>query len=742
MHSLKRQIWKVLLAAGITVLVAAAGVGLAFVSGSQAATSASKASGQPAQMPMSQVDANNLPSAAGKTNVPAPSFPAASGIICPSSISPPLTAPSVKGTSAASMAEVQDQLSAFETSVKGAASATPDKRTSALATCNFAPAIYFNPKNVTINTGQTFQFTLEVFYAEYGCDLSWAGHVATDSSGHFPANQSGAVTYTSPSWGSAGTYYLTVSCGGLGGTNVDQIVVTVLSSGGGTGSNPCDQQSTSQLWATFISGTINTTTPMKYGTTLNVTAGASLQYHMVIQNDGACPWNAAMGIRDGSTNPDNNLNLGTSRIYLPSTANITTGQRWTIDTFFNAPTTAGCYTVGWRTLRDYVVWFGSQTNDSEMTICVTGSVQPPPTTTTTTTTTTTPTPPQYPVLYRGKMVDANGSPVVGTVQASVYLNGGGNPQNEVSLAVAQTDSAGNFTLRPDPNDQQVQQAMQDANTYNGSWLSVNIFATSSTVVVPTVIARRWTGSSWASNSPGSPGTDGMAMRTFMMAKSSPGAISVPKALSRRLQRAQGGPSCYAQTTVLSTTPANVIIGNLHTTNMTGTFTYGTRSDSDIGVGVSSDGINWKSSGSVHVSNTVSSQVTVRAGNEFGYRIVSPFDFQKTKTVCVGIPGLPPSYKVKVKQWRGGYTLGANVHHLDHQCNTTYAANRVPMGVGSFKRTSSRATNYKAGVTVFGFTLSAKSGYSTSVAATWNFSVPGVLCGTDGPPTTATTVLAG
>lgn len=736
------------------LLVALLAAGVALVPGSKAA------SGQPAQVSASQVDANNLPSAKGKSNVPAPSFPAAAGVICPSSVSPMRTAPAVKQVGATSTSEVADQLASFETSVKGAKAATPDKRTSTLATCYYAPAIYLNPKSVTLNVGQTFTFTLEIFYAEYGCDLSWAGHIGTDASGHF-----GPQTYTPAAFNAAGTFYLTVSCGGLGGTGVDQIVVTVqsVSSGGGGNppGNPCDQQSTSQMWATFMGGTINGT-PMVQGSTLTVTAGASLQYQMSFRNDGACPWSAALAVRAGSTNPDNNLNLGTSRIYIPAGVTYTTGQTWPINAFFYAPTTAGCYTVGWRMLKEYVVWFGSQTNASLMTICVTGSVTPPPTTSTAPTTTTTPTtntlacnPSSGPVLATGQLQSA-GTPVAGVVKVfstagMEFLAVNGN-KKQVQIGEACASSTGNFTLRADPTNPNVNTAIQDATANNGGWLNLDFEGYPSVyqnAAGSTSTERQYSGGVWLApkTNIGATGTEsGTAVA------GPPQSVTInmtqnPVGATRLLQSVT---SCIPDYTVVATYVAPVVFGNLHTSpDMTGNIKYATNGETSIETGLSIDGTSWKvdHNSSTRIGNSGSVSFPEPADSGHQYRIDVLFHKIKFVESCGYIHWT--RYVIKAIRWTGGGSRGISTHNLDHQCmtNPTYRQYRTVMTPGSgASRGTFRSIKYTNGVSVGGVTLGSTTEDKKSVSQTWKAGTLNTVvhsrCGTNDFVLNASSVLAG
>jgi hypothetical protein len=336
---------------------------------------------------------------------------------------------------------------------------------------------------------------------------------------------------------------------------------------------------------------------------------------------------------------------------------------------------------------------------------------------------------------------------VGTVTAfsSPNLTTGGETKTQDQVGIADTDAAGQFVLTASPSSASMQAALSDAAANNGGWVNLDVYAVSGNRMVYSSIARKLSSNVWLSNNPGPPSTTDARM-TFKMAPGTSGFVQLPRSSGTRRTQALG-PICVPQTTVLSNANANAIVGNMHTgTNMTGWFSYGRKADTDFGVGFSRDGSQWSVTGSAHVATTNSAAVRWDVGSEFGYRLLSNFAFQKTKTVCLGFAAVPPTYKIKVKRWNGGAVIGDNVHYLDHKCLTTYSAYKVQQGPNTtFDRTSSSAVNYSAGVTIFGIQLSAKSGYSTDVAAHWAMGgrfTAYWLCGTDGPPTIAHTVLAG
>jgi len=243
-----------------------------------------------------------------------------------------------------------------------------DKRTDATAVCYFLPEVYFTPSSGTVAVNQSFTFTLEVRYAEYGCSKTgaWSGSIATNSSGQY-----GPQSITVGPFGSPGTYTYGVSCGGLGGTNPGSTTVTVTAPGGGGpgsgGGSSCSENLTSQIHATFVSMS---------GVPASITAGGSFTASVTFQNTGACTWTAANGYRLGSQNPENNTTWGTSRGYLSASDAIAPGQSKTFTINAVAPSTAGPYGWGWRMVREGINWLGTPTNGSFTSISVTGSVPP------------------------------------------------------------------------------------------------------------------------------------------------------------------------------------------------------------------------------------------------------------------------------------------------------------------------------------------------------------------------------
>jgi hypothetical protein len=190
-------------------------------------------------------------------------------------------------------------------------------------------------------------------------------------------------------------------------------------------------------------------------------------------------------------------------------------------------------------------------------------------------------------------------------------------------------------------------------------------------------------------------------------------------------------------------PGVVIVGELHTAkNQTATFTYGTSADSDVAVGFSvQDTSGWSLSGVAHVSNSLGSSVMWSVDPDFHHVLLSGFHFVKRQT---DNPCLGTRYTVKASAWNGGATVGATAPDPSRGCrDKRYTKYRSHYSAGgSFRRNSRRAFRFGAAVNVLGLQLSATSGYSKNVVASWKFSGDGWVCSKTDFPLRAQRIFAG
>lgn len=200
-------------------------------------------------------------------------------------------------------------------------------------------------------------------------------------------------------------------------------------------------------------------------------------------------------------------------------------------------------------------------------------------------------------------------------------------------------------------------------------------------------------------------------------------------------------TCYPKTT-LATSNSYTTVGEIHTwTDDAARFTYGQTADSDIAVGVSTNGTNWSLDGTYHVGNSASSAVSMTRSGQFGKLVQSSFHYEKNYyTNC------PISYAIEVTGWNSGMVEGSSVSSVDGKCSTAYASYRVIYGTATtFDRSSSSFVTFNGAVTLFGASLTAKSGASQYVKIHYDFGTgtsQHTLCGNNAMPTTAARIYAG
>jgi hypothetical protein len=206
---------------------------------------------------------------------------------------------------------------------------------------------------------------------------------------------------------------------------------------------------------------------------------------------------------------------------------------------------------------------------------------------------------------------------------------------------------------------------------------------------------------------------------------------------RPIHPMQGG--CWGLTLV-EKEPRDTVIGELRAPLDTESaiFSYGKRSDSEIGVAGRAANGPWSLSGSFHVANAQEGEVTQRALSGEHLLVLSRFMYEKYEFNC-------PSGKrerVVPAGWMG------DVHPQPttvHGCRRTVEDNRGYYGAGgTFTRVKEKAVRWDGAVDAYGASLTARSGYSKYVKSNWSFGrdFRHILCGDDGPPAEAGHIFAG
>ena len=338
------------------------------------------------------------------------------------------------------------------------------------------------------------------------------------------------------------------------------------------------------------------------------------------------------------------------------------------------------------------------------------------------------------IVVSGRLVDRAGHGLKGWVWLNLPLAASPSSARSAALARGRTDANGRFSLVA--KDDRLARTLA---ARNGGWVNLDLIAGTGGYYIYRSIPRvfvaragRWTG---AANTPAS----------LVVAGAAPGVAKSKKQFPLQVT-ASGAPTppvCPESSKVIGEGDRETVVGELHTAkNQTATFTYGTSADSDVAVGFTAPGEGkWSLGGDAHVGNSLGSSVTWTAGADFHHRLLTNFHYVKRRTVnsCTGTRDT-----VEVTTWNGGETVGATASDPSRKCRDpryTKRTSRYSAG-GIFERHAQRAVRYGIAVKVFGVQLSATSGYSKSVEATWKFSGDGVLCGSTDFPLRAKRIFAG
>jgi hypothetical protein len=344
-----------------------------------------------------------------------------------------------------------------------------------------------------------------------------------------------------------------------------------------------------------------------------------------------------------------------------------------------------------------------------------------------------------PVIASGRLLDTSSRPTPGTVELLAWPPAESQQVGQevalVPVAQTQSGSDGRFTLRA--ADSPVLAALAAAN---GGYVNLELHALSGGSVEETHFSRYLSPSSLDAKRPqatwlarpdeaAEPVTVRFQRPSGMRAQAVDGSVKLP---------AQGG---CAGLRLLEKTASDTVVGELRTEPDTkaAKFVYGKTADSDISVALRTGGGNWSLSGEHHVANSAGSAVTQNAGRDQHMTVLSSFEYGRYETIC------PSGRQEKVMPlgWRGG---GLATRPTPHRgCSSAPELRLFRFGDnGEFKRDRERAVSWGGAASVFGASLSARSGYSQFVHADWKFgSEPEhLLCGDDGNPSESSHIFAG
>lgn len=343
-------------------------------------------------------------------------------------------------------------------------------------------------------------------------------------------------------------------------------------------------------------------------------------------------------------------------------------------------------------------------------------------------------------IVTGTLVDTVGSGVSGEVFLFVQPPFTKGSAKLPLISRTTTDTKGHFVFRTE-NSALLSKIAQP----NDSWINFDVVAATGGFVVYRGRPRQYNAKtrSWI-------GPDNtIDLGNLVASKGAPGVLLRQRdtqsvAVGNRVGRTTlAAPCSVLRVTPVAAAPQLTVVGELHTTlDMQATFTYGSTADSDIDIGFSTAFSGpWSMSGSRHVGNQSSGEVTWSKGENFHRKLLTSFMYAKYRKVgCAGT-----YYTVEAVEWRGGALAGGPADDPTARCRGIEPLKKVPQGRGTaFKRESSRAVRHGVSATIFGVSLGATSGYSTHVKAHWKFGSARdhFLCGDTGPPASAMRIFAG
>ena len=206
---------------------------------------------------------------------------------------------------------------------------------------------------------------------------------------------------------------------------------------------------------------------------------------------------------------------------------------------------------------------------------------------------------------------------------------------------------------------------------------------------------------------------------------------------RPIHPMQGG--CWGLTLVESQ-PRETVIGELRAPDDTESamFTYGKRSDSEIGVASKAANGPWSLSGSHKIANSQEAAITQRALSGEHLLVRSRFIYERYEYKCPSGKG----ERVVPARWMGDVQAQPTAVR---GCRRTIEEHRGYYGPnGGFTRVKEKAVRWTGAAEAFGASLTAQSGYSKYVWSDWRFGRGShhVLCGDNGPPWEAGHIFAG
>lgn len=346
-----------------------------------------------------------------------------------------------------------------------------------------------------------------------------------------------------------------------------------------------------------------------------------------------------------------------------------------------------------------------------------------------------------PQIVAGRLVDAADRPQAGAVELFAWPTGKpvqiGQTVALLPVGYARAAEDGRFSLRGGTTSE-----LAELADLNGGYVNFVLQATSAGVTEELHFSRYLGDARFTAQE--ATGRPKFEWRASPEDPAEPVEVTMPE--SPRVQMAagdrpitpmQGGCTGLKK---IDSHVAHTVIGELRTPDDTveASLTYGERADSEIGVATRGAYGPWSASGSFHVANADETEITQRARSGQHLLVRSRFMYDKFEHRC------PSGRREKVvpQEWMGDVQSEPTAVHGCASAPEGRLGRFTPDT--EFRRNKEKAVRWDGAASVFGASLSARSGYSRWVRGHWKFGSGAMhlLCGNDGPPKRASHIFAG
>jgi hypothetical protein len=211
------------------------------------------------------------------------------------------------------------------------------------------------------------------------------------------------------------------------------------------------------------------------------------------------------------------------------------------------------------------------------------------------------------------------------------------------------------------------------------------------------------------------------------------------------------PVCVETVRTLSERKAPTVVGEIQAAgDSQETFTYGRQASSDIEVGLRASDGQVSVAGETHIGNSEGAAERWGSDTDNNKKLLAYFTYREEEHQTFGACPSSTFKTVSAIAWDFGEAVRSGVSDPSIGCtkppwSTRWRDPYPPGREHGFTRTEGRAVSYTGAADVFGFSLGATSGYSSSVTITWNAGTRHrqyYVCGDGADPSVAPRIFTG